>query len=140
MQNHSNTGARLYSILEKGSSLPDNMAVLKAWALLFDIHEPFDVELSVNVAERLVRLNQDLKGLRNLGQAADRPEPALKHIEQALSPVYLGNNWEVVKQFLTLDTLASFKQWAEKSPGAETAIGQGELDAVPAQAQELRRQ
>jgi hypothetical protein len=139
MQNHSNTGTRLYSLLEKGSSLPDNMAVLKAWALLFDIHEPFDVELSVNVAERLVRLNQDLKRLRNSGQADDRPEPALKHIEQALSPVYLGNNWEVVKQFLTPDTLASLKQWSERSPDSETTMDQGELDDVRAQAQELPR-
>lgn len=122
MQNHSNAGARLYSILEKGSSLPDNMAVLKAWALLFDIHEPFGVELSVDVAERLVGLNQDLKRLQNLGNASDRPQAILRHIEQALSPVYLSSNWEVVKQFLPPDDLKVFRQWAEALPKAETAI------------------
>jgi hypothetical protein len=122
MQNHSNAGARLYTILDKGSSLPDNVAVLKAWALLFDIHEPFDVELSVDVAERLVGLNQDLKRLQNLGNASDRPQAILRHIEQALSPVYLSSNWEVVKQFLSRDDLKVFRQWAEALPKTETAL------------------
>lgn len=119
MPNHSSAGARLHQLLEKGSSLPHNTAVLKAWAILFDIREPYDVGLSVDVAERLIGLNQDLKRLRNSGDARDRPEQVLKHIEQALSPVYLGSNWEVVKQFLSPDTLDTFKQWAEKLPDAE---------------------
>jgi hypothetical protein len=119
MPKHSSAAARLHELLEKGSSLPGNTAVLKAWAVLFDIPEPYDVGLSVDVAERLVGLNQDLKRLWNSGDAGDRPEPVLKHIEQALSPVYLGSNWEVVKQFLSSDTLATFKQWAEKLPDAE---------------------
>jgi hypothetical protein len=119
MPNHSNAGARLHELLGKGSSLPDNIAVLKAWAILFDIREPYDVGLSVDVAERLIGLNQDLKRLRNSADVRDRPEQVLKHIEQALSPVYLGSNWEVVKQFLSPDTLGTFKQWAEKLPDAE---------------------
>ena len=121
MQNHSSAGARLYSILEKGSSLPDNMAVLKAWALLFDIHEPFDVELSVDVAERLVSLSRDLKRLKDSVGTPNRHQAVLRHVEQALAPVYLSSNWEVVKQFLSSDDLRAFKQWTEALPAETTS-------------------
>ena len=137
MQNTSNAGVRLHRILEKGASLPGNMAVLKAWASLFDIDKPFDVELAVDVAERLVWLNQDLKHLRDSGHPDEGMEPVLRHLEQALSPVYLSSNWEVVKQFLSSDGLRAFKEWAEALPETETAIDRDELSAIQAQAQEL---
>jgi hypothetical protein len=76
----------------------------------------------VDVAERLVGLNQDLKRLQNLGNAPDRPQAILRHIEQALSPVYLSSNWEVVKQFLSPDDLTVFRQWAEALPKTEAAL------------------
>jgi hypothetical protein len=136
-----NSASRLYLILQKGSELPNNMATLKAWASLFHMEEPYDVRLSIDVSERLLWLNQELEILkRQLDDSElDRESYAatLRHIEQALSTVYLATNWESVKQFLSADTLNPLASWAETFPETEIPVKQEELDEIRDQAQEL---
>lgn len=136
-----NPAVRLYPILHPGSTLPDNMATLKAWALLFHIGEPYDIGLSSDVSERLLWLNQELEALKrqlhSLKLDQEHREPILKHIEQALSPVYLATNWDAVKQFLSADTIAALQRWAEALLQVETPIDPEELQAILAQAEEM---
>ncbi len=138
-----NPASRLYRILDEGAALPDNMAGLKAWALLFHMEEPYEVKLSIDVAERLLWLNQELDLLRALlrdsGSEEESDAVVLGHLEQALSPVYLATNWESVRQFLSADTLNPLESWTEVLPESEIPIKQEELDGIVAEAAELEK-
>lgn len=141
MPDHINSASRLYSILDEGSAFSGDMATLKVWALLLHIKEPYDVGLSIDVSERLLWLNQELeilkRQLRNVGLHEQCQDSVLKHIEQALSPVYLATDWNKVKQFLSADTMTSLQQWAETLPGTENPIEQEDREAILAQAEEI---
>lgn len=141
MEKNNNAASRLYRLLEQGASLPDNTATLKAWASVFRMEEPYGVQLSIDVSERLLWLNQELEILEQQ-LAAFKPEDAnraeaLTHIGQALSPVYLPTNWDNVKQFLSAETLNSLANWIEILSEDERSIQQEELEAIRVQTQEL---
>lgn len=141
MQDLVNSASRLHLILDEGSALSGDTATLKAWALLLHMKEPYDVGLSIDVSERLLWLNQELEILkRQLPRAGiheQRQDSVLKHIEQALSPVYLASDWKKVKQFLSADTITSLQQWAETLPETENPIEYEEMEAIHAQAEEI---
>ena len=126
MEKNNNPASRLYGLLEQGAALPGNMATLKAWALLFHMPEPYGVKLPTEVSERLLWLNQDLEVLEQQLAALKREdakrEDALKHIRQALSPVYFPTDWENVKQFLSAETLSALASWIEILPQDEKPI------------------
>lgn len=136
-----NPALRLYLVLQQGAELPENAATLKAWATLFHMEEPYGVKLSIDVSERLLWLNQELEmleaQLRNSQIDEESWAAELRHIEQALSPVYLATNWDSVKQFLSADMLNSLESWNEILPETETSIKQEELEAILGQTQEL---
>jgi hypothetical protein len=137
-----NSASRLYLILNEGSAFSGDTATLKAWALLLHIKEPYDVGLSIDVSERLLWLNQELerlkRQLRSTGLHEQRQDSVLKHIEQALSPVYLATDWNKVKQFLSADTVTSLQQWAKTLPETTNPIEQGDMEAILAQAEEIK--
>jgi hypothetical protein len=117
MEKNNNPASRLYRLLEQGAALPGNMATLKAWASLFHLPKPYGVELPTEVSERLLRLNQELEMLEQQLAGLKREdasrENVLKHIRQALSPVYFSTDWENVKQFLSTETLNALASWIE---------------------------
>jgi hypothetical protein len=117
MEKNNNPASRLHRLLEQGAALPGNMATLKAWASLFHLPEPYGVELPTEVSERLLRLNQELEMLEQQLAGLKREdasrENVLKHIRQALSPVYFSTDWENVKQFLSTETLNALASWIE---------------------------
>ncbi|TRV71204.1 MAG: hypothetical protein EWV52_14090 [Microcystis panniformis Mp_MB_F_20051200_S6D] len=129
-----NSPSRINQIIAKAPQFSPNESTFEVWAKIFNIVEDRPTIKSTKVTYYLQLLQQEVLITREHLKKTNIPQirysAALSDLEEAFSPHWLTQPWNLVLQYLNTATVVSLG-WVEDSlPSEENDVTESELEEV----------
>jgi hypothetical protein len=115
---------------------------VEGWVKLLDVQEKHPRKRVVAITSLMQAMNHEVEstvaGLQKLDFPPKLYEGQFSKIENAISPLILGQNWGNVQQYLTPETLTALAYCAEILPDEESQISSEEIASIQGCLVELR--
>lgn len=137
-----NSAARLFRILGQAKSIPENTQAVEGWIKLLQIQEQHPLRRVVAITALTQAMQHEVQaavvGLQKLSFPANLYDGPFSRIENAISPMVLGQPWGNVRQYLTPDTMTALAYCAQILPDEESQISPEEIEGIRACLAELK--
>ena len=142
MTKNLNSATRLYRILKKAGTFPDNLQAVDVCAQLLQVQSDHPIRKAVAVGDLLRAMHHELEiaaaRLVTASFSKSLYEAPFSRIENAISPLLLPHTWNQVKQYLTPEVLTALAFCTEILPDEESQISTEDLAVIRKKLDELR--